>query len=340
MPRVFVYEHLTACGIGRDPASPDHGMYREGRAMRDAIAADLRAIPGTDVTLADGFQARRLEAAFRQTVRGYDLALLIAPEPDLASLRGWTDQAGVPCAGSTVEAIELTGCKIDLARHWQDAGVPTPPAVPAADWFREPTPFPVVVKPVYGAGSTATFRVDAAEQLPPTLELAGEIEPDLLVQPFVPGRPASVAFLIGPGQVIPLCPTFQRLSDYGRFQYLGGQLPIPPTLAERAVVLGRRAVACVPGLAGYVGVDLILGDEDDGSGDYAIEINPRLTTSYVGLQKLADFNIAGAMLDVIAGRPVGELRWQPLRVRFRVDGSVEYAPAPTPPPGGPPFSGK
>ena len=141
----------------------------------------------------------------------------------------------------------------------------------------------------------------------------------LMCQQVVPGRAASVAFLVGPSQTVPLLPTFQHLSDDGRFRYLGGELPIPPALAERSVTLGRRAVGCVPGLRGYVGVDLVLGDAADGSQDYAIEINPRLTTSYVGLRALAETNLAGAMLDVCAGRPV-EVRWKPGRVMFTPDG--------------------
>ena len=35
------------------------------------------------------------------------------------------------------------------------------------------------------------------------------------------------------------------------------------------------------------------------SGDRVIEINPRLTTSYVGLRALARFNLAEALLAVI-----------------------------------------
>ena len=44
--RVFVYEYMTAVGLGRDPGSVAHGMYLEGRAMRDALAADFARIPG------------------------------------------------------------------------------------------------------------------------------------------------------------------------------------------------------------------------------------------------------------------------------------------------------
>ena len=49
----------------------------------------------------------------------------------------------------------------------------------------------------------------------------------------------------------------------------------------------------------------MLGDAADGSRDYAIEINPRLTTSYVGLRALAEFNIAEAMLRAATGKLAG-----------------------------------
>ena len=86
--------------------------------------------------------------------------------------------------------------------------------------------------------------------------------------------------------------------------------------------LARAAIECVPGLLGYVGVDLVLGDAEDGCTllNYAIEINPRLTTSYIGLRALADFNIAEMMLRVATGEPAGELKWKPGRVRFGPDG--------------------
>ena len=226
--------------------------------------------------------------------------------------------------------IADTSCKVQLNRLWAAAGVPTPRAEPWLDWFRDPPRFPVVVKPVYGAGSTATFRVDRMEDLMPTLaeaESEGLGETSMLIQDYVPGRPASVAFLCGPGGNVPLVPCWQHLSDDGRFKYLGGELPIPPDLAGRAVDLASRAVNCVPGLLGYVGVDLVLGNAPDGSADYAIEINPRLTTSYVGLRALADVNLAGAMLAVAEGGPLPPLRWKPGRVRFAPDGTVTHSPA-------------
>jgi predicted ATP-grasp superfamily ATP-dependent carboligase len=60
--------------------------------------------------------------------------------------------------------------------------------------------------------------------------------------------------------------------------------------------LGDQAVRAILGLQGYVGVDLILGKGEDGALDQVIEINPRVTTSYVGLRALAKTNLAKAMM--------------------------------------------
>jgi tyramine---L-glutamate ligase len=325
--RVFVYEYMTATGTGRDPASPDHGMYLEGRAMRDALAEDFGRIPGVEILPFADEAAEVGGTAFLRTLRASswlsreaDLAVAIAPELDDALAD--VIENGILCRMLTPlpGGFRLACNKLALAEHWREHGVPTP-----ATTEREPTAceaFPVVWKPQDGAGSTDTFLIRDRFELATALGARDPRRP-MILQEFVPGRAASVAFLCGPREYVPLVPTFQLLSDDGRFKYQGGELPIPPNLAERAVKLGRRAVECMPGLLGYIGVDLVLGEAPDGSQDYAIEINPRLTTSYIGLRALADFNIAQAML-LVATSNRALMRWKPGRVRFGPDGQVQF----------------
>ncbi len=334
MTAVFVYEYCCARGLGRDPSDPAHSLYREGRAMRDAVAEDFRRVPGvTEVLTLDAVGDDVEPERFRESVESADYSVVIAPESGgvLESRVEWAGQLNASVLGPSREAARLTADKLRLHDHWEEHRVPCPPAW----WFPEwPGRVPAVLKPWDGAGSTATYLVNSVEEAEAIREAVRAEHPHvgLIAQDFAPGRAASVAFLIGPAQAVPLVPALQLLSSDVRFRYEGGELPIPPGLAERAVALGRRAVGCVPGLLGYVGVDLVLGDAADGSGDYAIEINPRLTTSYVGLRRLANFNLADALLRVVNGEPV-ETRWRTGRVRFRPDGAVSVDPTPGPPSG-------
>jgi predicted ATP-grasp superfamily ATP-dependent carboligase len=114
----------------------------------------------------------------------------------------------------------------------------------------------------------------------------------------------------------------QRLSRDGRFHYLGGRLPLPDNLDRRARRLAERAVECVEGLHGWFGVDMILGEAEDGSGDMAIEINPRLTTSYLGLRRLARFNLAEALLATATGSAMPPWVWGTDSIVFDATGQV------------------
>jgi tyramine---L-glutamate ligase len=379
---VFVYEDVTATGAGGDFGSPPApSLLAEGRAMRDAVAADFAAVmgirvlsPGEPGASATGASLTPVANApgspgFSELAAKAGFTLVIAPECGrrLEQLSREVLRVGGQLLGPSPEAIRLTADKLALARHWEAHGVPTP-----ATWElgRQPVDVLVVIKPQDGAGSQATYLWQARSPSPPGFagrvglgvrgdKLApsgdnhltwrdpsrspltplphkaggeGDQAPaptwlgPMIAQAYVPGFAASVAFLIGPSQTVPLIPCEQLLSADCRFTYLGGRLPIAPVLAARALQIASEAICCVPGLLGFVGVDVILGDDER---DWAIEINPRLTTSYVGLRALARFNLAEAMLGVVRKQLVADMAWHDRQLEFTPDGRV-FDVAPTP----------
>ncbi len=314
--QVFVYEFASAAeGRGEPlPAS----IRAEGRAMFTAVRDDLGRVPGVwVVTLPVG--AADEEAAFRALARGADATLVVAPESDGILLRRcrWVEEAGGRLLGPSSAAVRLAGDKRALGQHWAARGVPSPPCEPVERAGR--VTFPAVLKPRDGAGSQATFLVGRPEDLEGRLAAARAegFDGRAVLQPFVPGTAASVAFLVGPRQTLALPPADQFLSSDGRFRYRGGRVPLPADLAGRATEVAWRAAAAVEGLRGYVGVDVVLGDAADGSGDAVIELNPRLTTSYLGLRALASDNLAGVWLRVASGDDVTPPAWRPGEVAFR-----------------------
>jgi tyramine---L-glutamate ligase len=321
MKTVFVYEHCTAMGLGRSPSDPAHSLYREGKAMRDAVMAEFGRLEGVVTETIEDSDFNSYSRLIHNKHRIYTAVVLIAPEieDELIFLCDNTDDTGVFRLGCSLEAIELTSDKLKLAEHWLLNFIPTPITQEADPTLR----FPAVVKRIDGAGSTDTSIINDLDDWCEFELYAKKLPGKFILQPYIPGRPASVAFLVGSQQTIPLLPCWQHIADDGRFTYLGGEIIDEDALLMRAVKLAQRAIDCVPGLLGYVGVDLILGQAADGSEDYALEINPRLTTSYVGLRAMTDDNLMEIMWALCRGESGFRITWKPDRVRFQADGTVE-----------------
>jgi hypothetical protein len=138
---------------------------------------------------------------------------------------------------------------------------------------------------------------------------------EYIEQSFIAGSAVSVALVIAPSRrsIEVFVPARQCLSDDGRFRYLGGQIPfdqVDHDAIQRAAVSACRSVA---GLRGYVGVDLVV-PHGVPSRPVVVEINPRLTTSYLGYRRLTESNLAEWMLNPNRfRRPV---RWSAGSVAF------------------------
>jgi tyramine---L-glutamate ligase len=243
-----------------------------------------------------------------------DWTIIIAPETGglLADRCRWIKSADGRLLGCAPSLVDLLSDKNRTAEHLAASGIPAPRGQTWRPGELPPEiPCPVVVKPCDGAGAQQTFLVESTSRLH---ELMTNYESPARIEEFVPGVACSVSFLCGPRDRFPLLPTLQRI-EFGRhsheaktashlrkIDYLGGRVPLPVDLAARATRLSCRAVRTLSEPVGYIGVDLVLGDQDNGSRDFVIEINPRFTTSYVGLRAASRSNLAQAMLGVAEGR--------------------------------------
>jgi predicted ATP-grasp superfamily ATP-dependent carboligase len=142
---------------------------------------------------------------------------------------------------------------------------------------------------------------------------------EYLWQPFVAGGSYSVAALVRPGHAPDILPVAeQQLTTDGEFRYLGGC--VPANLSENTARMIRSLmldlIASLAGLNGYIGVDLIVPDDGD---PLFVELNPRLTSSYIGYRQLCEDNLMERLL--FPQRAVEPLRWKPGVVTFDSAGS-------------------
>ncbi|TWU08715.1 carbamoyl phosphate synthase-like protein [Symmachiella macrocystis] len=336
--RLFVSEFLCS---GAWPAELAGSLLDEGRAMLSAFLEDASRIDGIDVAttwdtrlgppphgiaevhlVQTAQEERRL---FEQLVENCDATFLIAPEFDdhLTRRAESVISQNRPLCGPHVAAIKLCADKLQLARQLQEAGVATidTSGFDPSNIAESSIQFPCVIKPRYGAGSQETrFIPDAATLKAVVASLGADSQLHQgIVQPYLPGTPVSVAVLINhKGHCVHrFPPALQRLTDDGFFTYQGGQVPalgLPHSITEQ---LATEACNAVPGLRGYVGIDLIVpADAPDSA--VVVEINPRLTTSYLGYRRLAEENLAERIL--FPDKFPNPIRWRSQTITFTPDG--------------------
>ncbi|MET0081352.1 MAG: ATP-grasp domain-containing protein, partial [Candidatus Thiodiazotropha lotti] len=144
---------------------------------------------------------------------------------------------------------------------------------------------------------------------------------DYVAQPFIHGTPTSINMLVNHGDALVMSVNHQRIAmtDTG-FMLLGcvvnGQLEDKTRFRN----LGKAVAAAMPDLWGIIGVDII----DTKEGLQVLEINPRLTTSYVGLKESTGVNPAALVFDLLQNKqPLVE----DMLNAFVVDVNLEFAGA-------------
>lgn len=331
--KVFVGEYICGGGFSSRPVEDmPHGMRQEGEAMLRALVDDVSQFARTSVILDDRFKIelsdsdavrydpeRSLWAQWVEAARDCDAALIIAPEIDgtlakgVAALRS----QGVDVVAGSGDFLRVASDKLLTAQVLHSAGVAHPPYIAVGDErmvgiVAEAERF--VVKPRDGCGTDAirTFR-DFREARKTLCEKQ-------LMQSWMPGRSISIS-LVSSGSNQTFLPAVSQSITDKECEYVGGCGPLNDDAQRRASALAARAIAAMPPTArGFVGVDLILGDRP--SGDCVIEINPRLTTSYVGLREMIHGNLAARLFDLETG-PV-RCRASVESVRWTPDGSVKF----------------
>lgn len=315
---VFVYELITGGGLYAVPGSPapSGSLLKEGTAMLAAVVDDFAAIDGVSVTVlrdsrlpplsvaaarqvtVEGPEGER--TAVREAVESTQATLVIAPEFDgLHLLRTrWAEEDGAFLISPGSAFVEQASCKWKCFHLWREASIRTIDTfqVHARTTWEHLLDLPVVTKPSDGAGSEGVLSWNAG------FEINGEFLGDekYLIQPKVDGVSVSCAAL-GNGADFFLLPAAYQTLDKD-LKYHGGSLPIPMALNVRAHRLAAQAIRAMPPFRGYIGLDMILGPCPEGKDDVAVDLNPRLTSSYVGLRLLLKNNLAQAMLDVVAGQ--------------------------------------
>ena len=309
--RILVIEYITGGGlVNEDLAS---GLLGEAEIMVDALLADLHDSPDVDLLVSRDPRLPPPRVAceiltpragddvwtlWRDGMQRCDALWPLMPESGglLERVSRLALEVGCSLIGSRPDAVRIAASKLHTSACLRRHGIavvptyaaPGPVAEVAARW---------VSKPDDGVGCERTRIFDSLEALAAALDR--EAPGTYVVQPYTEGTAASLSLLCQSGAARLLSCNLQQVIEVdGRFELRGICVN---GLAQRdgCAALGAAIARAIPGLWGYVGVDLICTDH----GPQVLEINPRLTVSYAGLRAALKINPAALVLRLLREGP-------------------------------------
>lgn len=310
--RIFLYEHITGGGYMSEPLPTS--LAKEGDMMLRTLANDLTALPDVEIFTTRDPRLAPLEInnvlefpvqskdhacrIFHHCSALAQYAWPIAPETDgvLEKLSHVVQESSCRLIGSTAQAVHIASSKFKTAQWLSGYGLPTIPI------YRHVEELPshinqIVVKPDDGAGCINTILLSRMELEKWWAINKGE---KLILQPYIHGDSKSLSLLFNEEDVQVLsCNRQQVHVKTNQFQFHGVDVNAYQDHRGRYQALAEQIRQAIPGLWGYVGVDII----ENSQGTFVVDINPRLTTSYVGLSEALNVNVAGLILDLLQPTP-------------------------------------
>ena len=325
--KVILYEHVSGGGYAGHNISP--GILAEGFAMLRTAASDFKAA-GHDVSvLLDGRISKlnppinadcTVPVTYPEETKRFlsslasinDASYIIAPETGqiLENYVALMEKTGKISLNTQSSVINQVGNKTSLQKILRKNHVNTPNSLVFSldenltaikREIKEKLGYPIVFKPADGVSCCGLCIVNNDSQIISAIEKieAESSAKQFIVQEFIIGEAASVSLLVSNGKALAISLNKQNVnvaSPDKTSSYLGGCVPFDNSLKEETFLMAEKAVECFSGLRGYVGVDFVLGKDKP----FVVDVNPRLTTSYLGLSQTVSFNVAQAIIDAVS----------------------------------------
>ena len=237
-----------------------------------------------------------------ENISNYDSCIVIAPEEDfiLYDIVNFIEKKGAEIIGSSSDAVMTCSDKFKM---YESLKGKVPIIETEKVFFNEIDSYKQfnnkrILKPADGVSCSGVNVVSSNNEMKKAASLIETNLPYFIIQNFIEGISASVSLISNGREAVPLSLNLQDIhfTDDG-INYNGGKVPLIHELEDEAKEVAKRAVESMDGLKGYVGVDMILGKEV-----YLVEINSRITTPYVALRHLLNFNLGDVILDSIYGK--------------------------------------
>jgi tyramine---L-glutamate ligase len=305
LKKIFVCEFITAGGLNGQTLP--ESLASEGALMRNALLRDLVDLPYHISTTVDvRLTSPRCEhivvnpedgvwQVWEKQIKNAEAVWFIAPETEgvLHYLTQLATRQGKLILGCGLESIKVTSEKMATYLALQAAGIATIPTFTYDNWPKSHWVW--LAKPNDGAGSSDTVCFNNSDDLDEWI-VRNDKQHSHVIQPYQPGDSASISCVIknGKARLLSCNSQFIDINNH-TLSYKGGVINGMCEHHAQFEFLANQIAEALPDLAGYVGIDVIV-DADE---IFVVEINPRLTTSYVGLRESIGVNPAELIINTL-----------------------------------------
>ena len=308
---IFVCEFITSGGLN-DSDLPS-GLLAQGLGMRDALLHDLSDLPYEVITTVDVRVTLPTDChtcylvdadddvwgVWEEIVGSVDAVWLVAPETggDLSKLTALALAYNKCILGCGLTAVNTCSSKLATYALLQQADVNTM-ATYQYDLWPKTKGVAWLAKPDDGAGCEETVVFDSALLLEQWLLKKNHTKTHV-IQPYLQGAAGSIACVMNKGAAYLLSCNKQLIKkENNELSYKGCLVNGMQQYWTEFAALANQVAQLLPDLTGYVGIDVIVGDEGGGE-VVVVEINPRLTTSYMALKEATGYNPAELLIKTL-----------------------------------------
>lgn len=306
--KIFVCEFITAGGFNH--ADLTENLAGEGELMRDALLRDLAQLPYHISTTVDARLTKPKHChdcieigkgddawqIWERQISQADAVWLIAPETD-GLLKKLTELAclqGKLVLGCALVGVEIASHKMATYLALSKAKIAAIPTYTIENWPTINGRW--VVKPNDGAGCSDTLYFERTQELSDWFAKHHKVNKHV-IQPYIEGVAASISCLMHQGHAQLLSCNKQLITiENSRFHYAGSQVNGMQHYWDAFESLAQKIAESNMDLNGYIGIDVIVKPDEE---IVVVEINPRLTTSYVGLAQAIGQNPAALIINTL-----------------------------------------
>jgi predicted ATP-grasp superfamily ATP-dependent carboligase len=341
--KLLIFEYATTMGV-EDPS-----ITAEGHAMLYGLLEDLKDFKthhlvsnGSETSKSYPSRALSIQGDIKewlnQNIHKYDACLPIVPEEDnlLHDLTLIIEKQGVPVLGSSSKAVKITTNKFDTYNALKGK---VPVIKTERLFFNDSDEIKdiygfrpnfiegvsKIAKPADGVSCSGVYIINSYSDL---IDAQRHIRtltqlPYYILQDYIPGVSASVSLLSNRKTAVPLSLNFQNVQvNSGKFNYIGGEVPLKHKLSDIAMKTAKKAVESIEGIKGFVGVDIIFDENDQ---VHVVEVNSRLTTPYAAIRRIINFNLGEALINSVNGKLPSDVKLRGIVKFYKEDKTLRIS---------------